>query len=625
MSRLLHLAAAALAVLAVAVAAPAAGAAPTPETWPPPQGPGHLFVHYGEEHWNDDDGMTLLPKVVADTIRYRPKLVTMSGDKANDGTVDQLAMWRQIMSAYDKAGVPYFAAVGNHDRLNAPVNQPGFPPGGSTANYREVFAERPWPMGDAKPYSDPNFVETQRPESDPPGAATHYSVDYGNVRWIFVDNSCWDITFCSTNGQNPADGDARTQLDWLESRALDATRSGRVVFVVMHMGTRDPRDQSYIDPTSANHTMGKGTTATDIADFERIASITEVDGVFVGHIKGQFQYVAGDVPYYVDGGAGGELYTEGPVGTDHGYWHGYRLVRVDGRNVVTDSVPIFVPGSVRVNGPDTLAPGAGGQFEAFGMQPVYNDPAKVPALELRDPDPIPREGAGAGGVPPVVIWGAPLVAFLLLGAFVTRPSGRRRVVRALAPGLAGAVAVTGIAVAQRSEPTSTPRDALPNPARIWTSGNPHVLEPAPSDTDDPRRDPATQTQDGRFTARCPGRTTVRVTSGWESKGKRVVVPSAAGPLVRTFGKRARSLRAGTSPTLAKLVLAQPAEVEVRVMRGRKRVAAPLHRCLRSGRGYAVRWNGRIGKRKAGRGVYRVETWVRSDRGPSVYVTSVRVR
>ena len=33
----------------------------------------------------------------------------------------------------------------------------------------------------------------------------------------------------------------------------------------------------------------------------------------------------------------------------------------------------------------------------------------------------------------------------------------------------------------------------------------------------------------------------------------------------------------------------------------------------------------IGKRKAGRGVYRVETWVRSDRGPSVYVTSVRVR
>jgi hypothetical protein len=611
------------ATAALALAAPASAA--TPPTWPPPSGPGQLFVHYGEEHWNDDDGMTLLPKVVEDTIRYRPALVTMSGDKANDGTLDQLTMWRQIMSAYDNAKVPYFAAVGNHDRLNAPANQPGFPPGGSTQNYREVFAERPWPMGDAKPYEDPNFAEHQRPESDPPGAATHYSVDYGDVRWIFVDNSCWDITFCSTNQQNPADGDARTQLDWLESRALEGTRSGKVVFVVMHMPTRDLRDQSYIDATSTNHTMGKGVTQTDIQDFERIVSETEVDGVFVAHIKGQFQYVARNVPYYIDGGAGGELYTEGPVGTDHGYWHGYRLVRVNGRNVVTDSVPIFVPGSLTVNGPDRVDAGNAAQFEAFGAQPVFNDSAKVPALELRDPDPIPRNSPAAGAVPPAVIWGAPLVAFLLLGAAVTRPRDRRRLARALAPGLAGALAVTGIAVAQRSEPTSTPRDSLPNPARIWTSSNPNVLEPSPSDTDDPRRDPATQTQDGRFVARCPGRATIRVTSGWESKGRRVTVPSAPGPLVRKFSRRARSQRAGTSPTLAKIVLAQPAEVEVQVKRGGKVVARGLHRCLRSGRAYGIRWDGRVGGKRAKRGAYSVATLVRSDRSVTAYTQSLRIR
>jgi hypothetical protein len=71
--------------------------------WPPVEGPGHLFVHYGEEHWNDDDGLTLLPKVVAESIRYRPALVTMSGDKANDGVVDELTRWREIMDAYDRA------------------------------------------------------------------------------------------------------------------------------------------------------------------------------------------------------------------------------------------------------------------------------------------------------------------------------------------------------------------------------------------------------------------------------------------------------------------------------------------------------------------------------------------
>jgi hypothetical protein len=614
----------ALAALICAATAATAGAATVP--WPPAEGSGHLFVHYGEEHWNDDDGATLLPKIIEDSARYRPALVTLSGDKANDGTVDQLTKWREYMSAYDRAGVPYFAAVGNHDRLNAPANQPGFPPGGSTTNYLDVFAERPWPMGDAKPYDDPNFVQRERPAQDPPGAATHYSLDYGNVRWIFVDNSCWDITFCSTNGQNPADADTRSQLAWLESRALEATNTDKVVFVVMHMGTRDPRDQSYVDPTSVNHAMGKGASPTnDIAEFERIVSESGVDGVFVGHIKGQFQYVARNVPYYIDGGAGGELYTEGPVGTDHGYWHGYRLLRVTGRNVITDSVPIFVPGTVTVSGPDSLAPGAAGQFEAFGTQPVFNDPAKVPALELRDPDPVPREGVGAGGVPPALVFGSPFLVFLLLGVVMSRPRPRRRLATAAVPAMAGLVAITGIAIAQRSEPTSTPKDSLPNPARIWTSSNPHVLAPSPSGTEDPRRDPATQTHDGKFRAGCPGRATVRITSGWETKGRRVTVPSAAGAHLRSLSPRAKTVRAGKGTTLAKLRLAQRAEVEVRVLRGRKRVATPLHRCLTTGRSYGIRWDGRTGKKLAKPGAYRVEVIVRSERSPVVRRLAFRVR
>jgi hypothetical protein len=621
MSPLLRLIAAC--ALALALTAPAAGAATVP--WPPAEGSGNLFVHYGEEHWNDDDGGTLLPKIIEDSARYKPSMVTMSGDKANDGTVDQLTKWREYMSAYDRAGIPYFAGVGNHDRLNAPANQPGFPPGGSTTNYLNVFAERPWPMGDAKPYDDPKFKQRERPAQDPTGASTHYYVDYDNVRWIFVDNSCWDITFCSTNQQNPADADTRSQLAWLESRALEATNTDMVVFVVMHMGTRDPRDQSYSDPTAVNHTMGKGVTQTDIADFERIVSDSGVDGVFVGHIKGQFQYIARNVPYYIDGGAGGELYTEGPVGTDHGYWHGYRLLRVTGRNVITDSVPIFVPGTIKVNGPDSLAPGAAAQFEAFGMQPVFNDPAKVPALELRDPDPIPRDGVAGVGPPPLVIYGSPFLVFLLLGVVMSRPHTRRRLATAAVPAVAGAVAVTGIAIAQRSEPTSTPRDALPNPARIWTSSNPYVLAPAPSTTEDPRRDPATQTHDGKFRARCPGRATVRITSGWESKGRRVTVPSTAGAHLRSLSPRAKTARVGKGTTLAKLRLRQRAEVDVRILRAGKRVAAPLHRCLATGRTYGIRWDGRIGKAPAKPGAYTVEVIVRSERAPVVRRLGFKLR
>ena len=109
----------------------------------------------------------------------------------------------------------------------------------------------------------------------------------------------------------------------------------------MHMPTRDPRDQSYIDQTTFNHVMGKGISPHRRADnmrFEEAAEQAGVDGVLVGHIKGQFVYKGrGGIPYYIDGGAGGELYTDGPVGTDHGYWHGFRLLRVAAGKVTTDS------------------------------------------------------------------------------------------------------------------------------------------------------------------------------------------------------------------------------------------------------------------------------------------------
>ncbi|MBI5106096.1 MAG: metallophosphoesterase, partial [Solirubrobacterales bacterium] len=396
----------ALAAALLLVAAPArAEVADRP--WPPAGGPGTLFAHFGEEHVNDADGATILPKVVEEVARYRPALVTTSGDKANDGEPDQLGAWQAVMDAFDRAGVPYLAGVGNHDR-NAPPGVPGGTIGlfgGTTPDsldpYKSVFAGRPYPMGDAPPYRRAPFAPLQRPADDPAGAAGTYAVDVGPARWIFLDNSCWSLTGCDPY-QARADGSSGTQFDFLRAKAAEAQRDGRAAFVVMHMPTRDPRDQSYTDTTARQHVMGKGAT-TDNDTFERIAQETGVDGVFVGHIKGQFQYEGrGGVPYFIDGGAGGELYTTGPVGTDHGYWHGFRLLRADGGRIrSTDVVPVFVPGSIRIEGPQRLAPGDAARFAAFGRQPVFKDTAKVEALELRDPDPIPKASGGAGAaVPP---------------------------------------------------------------------------------------------------------------------------------------------------------------------------------------------------------------------------------
>jgi hypothetical protein len=589
----------------LALTAPPVAAFTPAEPWPPAEGEGVLFVHYGEEHWNDEDGLTLLPKIVEVAAMYEPKLVTMSGDKDNDGETDQLEKWREIMSAYDRAGVPYFAAVGNHDRDNAPGTVAGAPPPGSLAPYREVFKGRPYPMGDAAQYDDPMFAPRERPVGDPDGAASHYFVDYGDVRWIFIDNSCWAITGCDTFQLPSAQTQSgEGQFDFLERVAQEGTDAGKVVFVVMHMPTQDPGDQSYRDPIARMHTMGKG-TSPDNGTFESIAAQTGVDGVFVGHIKGQFLYRGqGDIPYYIDGGAGGELYTDGPVGTDHGFWHGFRLVRVDGERIETDTVPIFVEDGIRIEGPATVTGGSDVRFEAFGKQPVFKDPAKVEALELRDPDPQASSSLFTSSVWVYGRWFMPPASIFLLLAFTTGAGLRRRVRFVAIPASFAALTAFGaVAVAQRSEPTSTSKENLPVPARMWTSGNPNVFQPIPSANDDPRRDPSSQTDSGAFAAVCPGRARIQVTSGWEAKRKRVTSTSAEGKIVRRVRPGLRT----------RVKLAQPAEVEVRVKRRGRTIAKLADRCVT--RSLKVRWDGRDRKGRARQGRFRIKVAVKSDRKP----------
>ena len=532
-----------LALLLAGAATQAAYAVPAPKTWPPAGGPGTAHAHFGEEHLDDLDGPAIFPKVIADVVKFNPDVVIATGDKSSNGTPENLTAWKNHMKAFDRAGIPYFAGLGNHDREALPGFPNGVSPLSPLGPYLTVFADRPYPFGDAPPISDPVFSPKERPADDPEGASSHYSFDYGNVRWILLDNSCFSFTTCD-DSQNPSFPDAAGNADtygFLAAEAADAKEKGMLVFVQMHMPTQDPR-LAHENPTPLAHTMGEG-SAPDNALFEDAAAAADVDGVFPAHIKGQWIYTAQDVPYYIDGGAGGEVYVDegGEVGVDTGYWHGWRMLRVNGNDIVTDIVPVFVKGGVKMTGPATTVPGAIPQYAAVGKQPTKKGPL-VDDLELRDPD-LTRENA----------------------------------------------------------------ENLPEPARIWTTGNPLVLAPVKSKDEDPRRDKASQTEDGKFKATCPGRTRITITSGIERAVKRVRVKSRKGKILRSARLRGRAL---------KVALAQPAVVEVRVERKGRLVRSLGKSCVAKSRKF--RWNGRDAKGKAApAGDYVLKAVVRSDRKPVV--------
>lgn len=624
------LAAAALAaalLLALVAAAPAGavkGSMSAP--WPPKPTKGILFAHFGEEHINDEDGGTLLPTVVRDVTRYEPNLVTMSSDKADDGQADQFQLWLDVMRRFDAAGVPWFSSMGNHDRTAPDGFETGVLPTAPGEVYREFFAPRPYPMGDGAPYDDPKLFPKSRLPGDEEGAATHYFADYGNVRWIFIDNSCWSIILCSSDGlsydSGQSDAPDQDQFEFLAQAAGEARDRGMHSFVVMHMPTQDPGDQSYRETIAMQHTMGK--TALGVADnstFEQTAAEAGVDGVFLGHIKGQFRYRGqGNIPYFIDGGAGGELYTRGPVGVDHGYWHGYRLIHVRGKRWFTETVPIFVKNGIRIEGPWRLARGERATWAAFGRQPVFHDPAKVERFELRDPDPIPSGGARTGvAAIGTGMWGliaAGMLGLLAVAWFYRGPV--RGPLMVLMIFLAGSASAGGVSIAQRSEPTSTKAENLPTPSRIWTSSAPLVLAPVAAKNDDARRNARRQTDGGRFRGVCPGRATLEIASGFESKQRRIRVPSVNGkPIVRGIRARGGFVRRGRATGLARVRPGQPVRVIAKVLNRRGKPIATLKRTC-TGRTTFIRWNGRrgLGRGKLVRpGAYTLVVKALSDRRP----------
>jgi len=434
--------------------------------WPAPVGKKAFdTVHFGEAHWNEGQGPLTMPELVQDVVSYKPNFVTFSSDIADVGTVDRLACFRQIMRPIDARNIPWFDSPGNHDRVAAAG--PGGVANGSIDIWRQVFADMPAPWGDAK--APKGFLLPKGEPDDGKGASTHYYVDYApkgkkpSVRIIVLDNSEHSLTL-SDRDQYPAVGvgakDAG-QLAFLERVAAEAHSRDLMTWVVMHQPTQDPRDLSNVHPVSLNHTMGKG-ASPDNRLFDAIASVNGVDAVFMGHIQGNVTYRNGDTEYFIDGGGGGSPYALTEVGTDTGYFYGFRVVRVARDSKGTWAMRSYlVPliDRIKVDGPDSASVGDELQFSATALQPF-------------DPELPARFG--------------------------------------LAPNEQIEVELRHV------DPTRIDAATVPQVAYMWSSSDVSVLRPL-GDTGDPLDDPSfdatTMTMSGRFEAVGAGTATIAIASG----------------------------------------------------------------------------------------------------------------
>ena len=249
-------------------------------------------------------------------------------------------------------------------------------------------------MGDAAQYDDPLFSPRQRPAEDPEGAASHYFVDYGDVRWIFIDNSCWQITGCDSFQLPSAQTQpGEAQFDFLERVAQEGTDAGKTVFVVMHMPTRGPRRPELPRHHRPDAHDGQGRVARQRrvrGDRRRKRASTACSSATSRASSSTEARATSRTT---------STAARAASSTRPARRHRPRLLA----RVPPDPCrrgpdrhrhrPDLRRGRHPDRGPDSVAGGNDVEFAAFGKQPVFNDPAKVEALELRDPDPQPASSS----------------------------------------------------------------------------------------------------------------------------------------------------------------------------------------------------------------------------------------
>jgi calcineurin-like phosphoesterase family protein len=203
------------------------------------------------------DNPTLRDATIAhfESLNPKPAFVIVSGDVVRHGYADEYDTY--LLPAWGQTDIPFFVAVGNHDMgLGARAHE-----------FRYVFGKN----------------------------SLNYYFDYGNLRFIFLDNCS-----LSTNWDS-----ALQQADqWLTE-----TPKGYRTYVSAHR-----------PPTTIEKWAYHGMDDDSSKKFSTLMAKHKVDEVYLGHIHAYSTATLDGVDYTLSGGAGAGLHTRfGPQGNVHHY------------------------------------------------------------------------------------------------------------------------------------------------------------------------------------------------------------------------------------------------------------------------------------------------------------------
>jgi len=219
----------------------------------PSKNESYRFIVVGDSRSNPELWQAIINHI--DQLEPKPKFVINTGDVVRHGYIEEYLKY--YIPPLLKTDIPYFIAIGNHDAgLRDDVIE-----------YRTLFGNN----------------------------STNYYFDYGNVRYIIIDNVSNLIPYENT-------------LSWLEG-VLENTPEDHKIIVAAHKPVATVKKWEY-------HSWSIKYSKV----FDELMSKYNVEYVFFGHIHAYSTAVKNDILYTIAGGGGASLHDRfGPLGNIHHY------------------------------------------------------------------------------------------------------------------------------------------------------------------------------------------------------------------------------------------------------------------------------------------------------------------
>ncbi|MHA2151783.1 MAG: metallophosphoesterase family protein [Candidatus Thorarchaeota archaeon] len=225
------------------------------------------FIAYGDSRGNAPDSVAPIHEDIVNAYMLEdPELVINTGDMVNrGGEAYQWPFFNDSISAVWDAGIPFYAAAGNHEHYTDDwgVNDEDF------STYLE--------------YIDHSDVVDEVGETE-----LYYSFDYEGIHFIVLnteDEFLSDTFNCS-----------EAQMSWLLAD-LANTEPDDFIVVTFHRPAYSIRSDRW----------AQGETVRD--EFHGIFSANGVDLVFSGHDHFYYRTIRDGIYYVTTGGGGAPLYT----------------------------------------------------------------------------------------------------------------------------------------------------------------------------------------------------------------------------------------------------------------------------------------------------------------------------